>query len=291
MDFTLYWFMFPVSILIATTAMLTGIGGAALFMPVFILIFPKLGTQYPLASPVAAIAVSLFTETFGFSSGFIGYYRKRLIDFDLSKSFLIISVPAGIIGALLVHNFPPTLIKFAYGMLMIILAYRFLSHSYDMESTTKSGTVPGKVEEELYTGRKRVSSDGKVYQYSYHNARLFPTMMGGFLTGLLSAGIGEMVMPQLVKNARIPLPVAAATSILIVIVTVMSTSFTHIVALIKGGGINAVPWNLVIYTIPGVIIGGQIGPYLQGRFSHKTTLYIITSVFTIVGLAMICKLL
>ena len=33
MDFTLYWFMFPVAILVATAAMLSGIGGAALFTP------------------------------------------------------------------------------------------------------------------------------------------------------------------------------------------------------------------------------------------------------------------
>ena len=31
MDFTLYWFMFPVSIGVATCAMLSGIGGAGLF--------------------------------------------------------------------------------------------------------------------------------------------------------------------------------------------------------------------------------------------------------------------
>ena len=73
MDFTLYWFMFPVSMLVATTAMLSGIGGAALFMPIFLLIFPLLGPEYPLTSPVAAIAVALLTETFGFSSGFVGY--------------------------------------------------------------------------------------------------------------------------------------------------------------------------------------------------------------------------
>ena len=96
MDFTLYWFMFPVSMLVATTAMLSGIGGAALFMPIFLLIFPLLGPEYPLTSPVAAIAVALLTETFGFSSGFVGYYMKRLIDFGLSKAFLVISVPAAI---------------------------------------------------------------------------------------------------------------------------------------------------------------------------------------------------
>ncbi|MFQ5983766.1 MAG: hypothetical protein ACE5KS_10395 [Woeseiaceae bacterium] len=43
MDFTLYWFMLPVSVLVATTAMLSGIGGAALFTPIFLIVFPLLG--------------------------------------------------------------------------------------------------------------------------------------------------------------------------------------------------------------------------------------------------------
>jgi len=43
-----YAFMFPVSTGVATTAMLTGIGGAALFTPIFLLGFPLLGDQYPL---------------------------------------------------------------------------------------------------------------------------------------------------------------------------------------------------------------------------------------------------
>ena len=55
MDFTLYWFMFPVSIAVATCAMLSGIGGAALFTPIFILVFPLLGEEYVLASTMTAI--------------------------------------------------------------------------------------------------------------------------------------------------------------------------------------------------------------------------------------------
>jgi hypothetical protein len=45
MDWTIYWFMFPVSIGVATTAMLSGIGGAALFTPIFLIIFPLLGPE------------------------------------------------------------------------------------------------------------------------------------------------------------------------------------------------------------------------------------------------------
>ena len=73
MDLTLYWFMFPVAILVATCAMLSGIGGAAPFTPIFMRVFPLLGPEYVLGSTVAAIATALITQTFGFLSGLIGY--------------------------------------------------------------------------------------------------------------------------------------------------------------------------------------------------------------------------
>ena len=100
MDFTLYWFMFPVAILVATCAMLSGIGGAALFTPIFILLFPLFGPEYVLQSTMTAVAAALFTQTFGFLSGFIGYWRRKLIDYGLAVRFLRISVPLALVGAL-----------------------------------------------------------------------------------------------------------------------------------------------------------------------------------------------
>ena len=64
--------MFPISMCVATTAMLSGIGGATLFTLIFLIIFPLLGPEYPLASAVAAIGSALLTEVFGFPSGFVG---------------------------------------------------------------------------------------------------------------------------------------------------------------------------------------------------------------------------
>ena len=104
-DWTIYWFMFPVSIVIATTAMLSGIGGAAMFAPIFMIIFPMLGPDYPFPSIAAAIGVALFTETFGFSSGFVGYFRKGLIDFKSALPFIAVGVPIGIVGAILLTSF------------------------------------------------------------------------------------------------------------------------------------------------------------------------------------------
>ena len=56
-DWTIYWFMFPVAMCVATTAMLSGIGGAAMFAPIFMIIFPILGPEYSLQS-IAAESVS-----------------------------------------------------------------------------------------------------------------------------------------------------------------------------------------------------------------------------------------
>ena len=62
-----FWFMFPVAVVIATIAMLAGIGGAVMFAPFFMLVL-KL-------DPLIALGAGLVIEVFGFSSGVIGYWR------------------------------------------------------------------------------------------------------------------------------------------------------------------------------------------------------------------------
>ncbi len=62
---------------------------------------------------------------------------------------------------------------------------------------------------------------------------------------------------------------AAGPSIAIVATTVLAASTAHISQIMREGAIDAVPWNLVIYTVPVALIGGEIGGQLQGRFDEK----------------------
>ena len=289
LDWVQYWFMFPVSIGIATTAMLSGIGGAALFIPIFVIIFPMLGPEYPLTT-AAAIGSALMTEVFGFSSGFVGYYRKKLIDFRSAVPFLMVSVPIAIIGAILLATLKEqeVFLKGAYALLMLVLCPVILRH-----------TPPEKIAEAQSAGAAAVADDrpmrsvtgrdGRTYQYRKPRLGAFgagATGVGGFLTGLLGVGIGEVIISQLVKRNRVPVAVAAATSVFTVIVTIASASFTQVAALITAGGVNAIPWNLVVYTVPAVIIGGQIGPRLQGTIPQRTMEKAIAILFGIIGVAM-----
>jgi uncharacterized membrane protein YfcA len=256
MDFTMYWFMFPVSIGVATSAMLSGIGGAALFTPIFVLIFPLLGPQYALATTVTAISAALLTETFGFTSGFVGYYRRKLINFGLAKPYLAIAVPIAILGAIAANRVPGSVLIAAYAALVLILAVFLLFHT--KQQVEHAALTPG---------------------------NKLATATGAFMTGMVSVGIGEVIVSQLTKRG-VPVGVAAATSVMVVIITAACASLTLVLQIIQEGGTNAMPWNLVCWSIPGVIVGGQIGPLLQGKYSQRAMELGISTLFFMLSIAM-----
>ena len=280
MDFTLYWFMFPASIVVATCAMLSGIGGAALFTPIFILIFPILGPEYVLSSTIAAIATALITQTFGFLSGFIGYYRRRLIDFGLAWRIARVAVPVSVIGALTAGFVHDSVLIAGYALLVAALSYVMLF----------SPLPAGVAESHQPDHDTRTITDSRGVTYTYDVPDLGPksvalTGIGAFLTGMVSVGIGEVTISQLTRKG-LPIAVAAATSVMVVIITIVFASTTLVVQLIRDGGWTAVPWNLLVYDIAGVLIGGQIGPRLQGKISPRLMRRAIGLLFIVLAVAM-----
>lgn len=70
--------------LIATIAMATGIGGAVFFSPVFM---PALRLE-----PSEACGAAFITELFGFNSGLVAHWKRRLIDWRLGRALLTVSM-------------------------------------------------------------------------------------------------------------------------------------------------------------------------------------------------------
>ena len=280
MDFTLYWFMFPVSILVATCAMLSGIGGAALFTPIFILVFPLLGPEYVLGSTIAAIGTALITQTFGFLSGFVGYYRRKLIDYRLAARIILVAVPVAVLGALTAGIVHDSVLLASYALLVAVLSIVMWRNRPPATAAAVAMKDAG--------WRTIVDSRGHTYAYEEPRfgtgARLL-TATGAFLTGMVSVGIGEVTISQLTRKG-LPIAVAAATSVMVVITTVVFASTTLVAQMVKSGGWAAVPWNLLCYDIPGVLIGGQIGPRLQGQISPHTMRRAIAVLFVILAVAM-----
>ena len=120
------------------------------------------------------------------------------------------------------------------------------------------------------------------------------TFVGGTLTGLLGVGVGEVVLPQLVRGSCMGLPLAAGTSVAIVVSTAAVAAivqFSELAQATGGSVLDTIPWSLVAFTIPGVIIGGQIAPFIASRelFEDETIERFASLVFLFIGLLFAVK--
>jgi uncharacterized protein len=289
-DWTLYWFMFPACIVIATVAMFSGISGAALLTPVFLIGFPLVGL--PRLSAVEAIGTSLFLETSGFGAGLYRYSRLRLVDVTTAKSIIAFTLPLGALGAIVARHAPAQFLRLGYGVLMIGLAWFLLSGPHGARADEPAPAVVGESNRshppcERGASRDIQAASGQHCRFCAHHLRVQTLLSGAgaFLTGLISTGVGKSTLPTLVRRSRFPVPVAAATSTVIVAGTVAGAATTHLVQLVAAGGFRAVPWNLLVWAMPGAVVGAYIGTHLQGRVSERAARIFFAVLFAAIGIA------
>jgi len=278
-----FWYLLPVSILIATIAMSSGIGGAVFFSPLFIMAL-KL-------EPQIAIGSALITELFGFSSGLIAYLKAKLIDFKLAFNIMMFSVPAAIVGTLFADSIPDIVLKAIFATGLLFIGYQLFT-SWRKEEREKHETSHRKEFEQTYES-ELIDRSGKVYHYTVCNKNMgrFFAAIGGAFIGMISVGLAELQEYQLVARCKVPTPVAVATSVFVVVITVLVASVGHFIEFAKEGGeVLGQVINIVIFTIPGVIIGGQIGPRLQKIIPEDIMKVAISIAFVIIGIFMFITL-
>jgi len=259
------WFMFPVAVGIATIAMLSGIGGAVMFSPFFMLV---LGLD-----PLIALGAGLAIEVFGFSSGVIGYWRKRVINFHIVRRLIIFTIPATIVGVLLGRVVPADILKIMLALLILYLAYQFLLGGKEClpkdPRCTGVSTTPEKL---TLTKMVRVT-----------------TMLGGLLVGMISSGLGEVNELNFLKKLKMPVPSASGTSVFLVAMSAIVGVCAHTYFLISRGELSIFTnvISLLIFTVPGVVLGAQVGVLLSNRINRQTmgkfvgVLFVILAILTI----------
>ena len=193
-------------------------------------------------------------------------------------------MPLGIAGAILASRAPADTLKLVYALVMFAVATVLYLEGRRREEpaiAAIAGASP------LADGEDRLvtASDGKRYAYRVHGvgSAMGLSGAGALLAGLVSTGVGEATMPNLVRRMRLPVAIAAATSTLVVAGTVIGAALTHLIQLTANGGLSATPWNLVVWAVPGAIVGAQIGSRLQGRFDEGRTALFFAALFLAIG--------
>jgi len=259
-----FWYMLPISIVIATIAMTAGVEGATFFTPLFILV---LGLP-----PEIAIGTGLITEVFGFGSGLYAYARKRLIDYKLSFALLMVTIPMAIFGTWVAGYISPDILKTILGMGLLALAVTFLK----TPESQKVVQLDTEIEAEFSEKKAEtcvITNEGEQICYTVCNRAegMAISGIGGMFIGMISTGLGELNGYFLLQRCKVPSKVAVATSVFVVALTALVASTGHFIRFVESGGETLeTVMSLVIFTVPGVIIGGQIGPLIASRISQHT---------------------
>lgn len=302
--------MFPVCIVVASVAMFSGISGAAMLVPVFLIGFPLF--DVPRLTTVEAIGTSLFLETSGFGTGLYRYLKLRLVDATVAKMLIWVGLPLGVAGALVSAHAPVQALRLGYGVAMIGLAWLLFHEAAERVAASGAVGVPDRGGPPAVSAagnpassaavavkgdpqpaacidgvqRRVAAANGQTYEFCARGLRGQQVLSGAgaFFAGLISTGVGEVTMPGLIRRSRFPAAIAAATSTVVVAGTVFGAAFTHMLQLAVEGGLRAIPWNLIVWAVPGAIIGAFIGTALQGRVSAKATRRFFGALFLAIGL-------
>lgn len=259
-----YWYMLPVAIVFGALATASGIGGATFFAPLFVL---ALGI-----APEVAIGTALTIEVFGFTSGFLSYARKRLIDYQLGAALLVITIPMALVGVWMSERFEPDILKAILGVGLFVVAARALQTPERRTVENMDDTIHRR-----YSKRRGetclITASGDEICYTVCNrteGRLIAAA-GALFKGMIATGLGEINEHFLLERCHVPSAVSVATGVYVLLLTSLAAAAGHLVGFLRSSGdaLGPVP-GILIFSIPGVLIGGQLGPWIAGAVSERT---------------------
>ena len=268
-----FWYMLPIGIVIATIAMASGVGGATFFSPLFIL---GLGL-----SPELAVGSGLVVEVFGFSSGVYAYVRRQLIDYRVGGMLLSATVPAAIAGVVIAHFADADILKLILGMGLFAVAISFL-RAPDEETEAALDEMAHEDSDEAETCLVTADEEEICYTVCNKTEGRLISGIGGLFVGMVSSGLGELNGYFLLQRCRVPSSVSVATSVFVVAITALVASAGHVFQVAQGGltGLTTMG-NLLLFTVPGVVIGAQLGPELAERVPDRVMEIGLGVLFTI----------
>ena len=87
------------------------------------------------------------------------------------------------------------------------------------------------------------------------------------------------------QRCKVPSKVSVATSVFVVAFTALSAATGHLVQFIRGGGDELqTVFDIVIFTVPGVVLGAQLGAAVASRISQHVLERTLGVLFILIAL-------
>jgi uncharacterized protein len=252
-----------------TIGSIVGIGGGIIIVPSLLFvasIYPSFGMM----TPQLAVGTSLLLIVITALASILSFHKQKRIDYSSGLIFFISAGPGSMIGAYLSKFFSTDSFMLGFGLFLILLFLIMMLQNRIKPFRYNKGIA-----------RTFVDQTGQAFTYSFHTpTALAISFVVGILSGMFGIGGGAMLVPMMILLFRFPAHVATATSMLVIFLSSIMGSVTHIME-------GHIVWVAILLLAPGSWIGGRLGAMISQKLSSRTLLIIFRSILVLVSIRMI----
>lgn len=275
----LAWWMWPIILFVFTfvlgiLAVVAGVGGGVLFVPIVSSFFPFNLDFVRGAGLMVALAGAL-------SAG-PGLLRRGLADLRLALPMALIASLCSIFGAMVGLALPTNVVQTALGATIIAIVF--------IMATAKRSDFPEVEKPDALSSALRITgiyyeeSVGKEIDWQIHRTPqgLFLFILIGFMAGMFGLGAGWANVPVLNLLMGAPLKISVATSVFLLSITDSAAAWVYVN---KG----AVLPLIAVPSILGMMMGTRIGVKLLAKAKPKAVKWMVVTILFLAGFRALLK--
>jgi len=211
---------------------LIGFGGGIFMVPILVTIF-----HYPLALAVGSVMSAL---VFSSVIATVRLRKRGHIDFKMGVMLEIPTIAGVVLGSVLLAYLSTAGLEILFSVFVFILGLSFWL------KRPKTGAAP--------------ASRGRLINLDRWKLILFFGLFAGTLAGLFGIGGGFLKTPIMLKVFKMPVKVATATALFMILITSLTGSVSHFM---QGHIQLSMAWPVVAGFVGGAIAGSRLTPSIH----------------------------
>ena len=231
---------------------LTGVGGGSLMTPFLVAV---VGVPAP-----TAVGTDLVYATVTKLTGSVQHYRQRSVNLEVALFLGLGSIPAGLLGVVTLEYMERILdaemLKSAMiniiAATLVLVGASLIFREYFMPRPTEDDETP---KPNTWNGKGPMSRRRRMYTVIFG-------AMGGYLVGLTSIGSGSIMAIILLLLYPIAPAIVVGTDIAHATVLSLVVGLAHMT---QGNVDFALAGTLLLGSIPGVLVGARLAPFIPGK--------------------------
>jgi hypothetical protein len=268
------WWIWPLSLLAVTflmgiVAVLAGVGGGVLFVPL-------VGSFFPFHLDFVRCSGLLIALTCALAAT-PGLLKMNLASLRLAIPAALIASASSIAGALIGLALPTTLVRISLGIVILVICFIMIAAKKSEYPTVTQGDSTASTLR-IYGIYREMSTDEMIH-WKVHRTPLGLSLfvIVGFAAGMFGLGAGWANVPVLNLVMGAPLKISIATSMLILSVTDTSAAWIYI----NNGCVLPL---IAIPSIIGVMLGSLVGVRLFTRARPAVLRWIVIAILAFAGI-------